>query len=326
MSADPAPPSIARRVMVMAIKLAVSVALLAWLFSRVDMAALWATARRASPLWMTIAFTIYAANVLLSVWRWWLLVEAQELEVPFRQLGASMLVALFFNNFLPSNIGGDVIRISDTAKAAGSKTLATTIVLVDRTMGMMGLVLVAACGATMVAAGTGQVRLPLGPSWLWAGFLAGAAVGVPVFWSPAGFGRVLQPLTVVHPEWVGLRIDNVTTTLERFRNHPGALASCFGGAVLVQMATVAFHFAIVHALGIHIGAFDLAVAVPLAGVLQMLPVSVNGFGVREAAFCFYFSRIGLPCEQAILLSLSETALVMLFSLTGAAVYVARGRH
>jgi uncharacterized membrane protein YbhN (UPF0104 family) len=316
----------ARRVMVMAVKLAVSIALLAWLFSRVDMAALWGTARRASPLWMTIAFTIYAANVLLSVWRWWLLVEAQELEVPFRQLSASMLVALFFNNFLPSNIGGDVIRISDTAKAAGSKTLATTIVLVDRTMGMMGLVLVAACGASMVAAATGQVRLPLGPSWLWAGFLAGAAVGIPAFWSPAGVGRVLQPLTVVHPEWVGLRIDNVTTTLGRFRNHPGALASCFGGAVLVQMATVAFHFAIVHALGIHIGAFDLAVAVPLAGVLQMLPVSVNGFGVREAAFCFYFSRIGLPCEQAILMSLSATALVMLFSLTGAAVYVARGRH
>src|SRR5262245_40274601 len=259
MSGDSSTPSTARRVMVMAIKLAVSVALLAWLFSRVDMAAVWATARRASPLWMTIAFAIYAINVLLSVWRWWLLVHAQELDVPFTQLNASMLVALFFNNFLPSNIGGDVIRIGDTAKAAGSKTLATTIVLVDRTMGMMGLVLVAACGATMVAAGTGPVRLPLGPSWLWAGFLAGVSVGLPAFWSPAGVGRVLQPLTVVHPEWVGMRIDRMTTTLERFRSHPGALASCFGGAVLVQMATVVFHYAIVHALGIQIGAFDLAV-------------------------------------------------------------------
>jgi uncharacterized membrane protein YbhN (UPF0104 family) len=325
MSAESSSPSIARRVMVMALKLAVSVALLAWLFSRVDMAALWATARRASPVWMMIAFAIYSLNVLLSIWRWWLLVGAQDLDVPFRKLSASMLVALFFNNFLPSNIGGDVIRISDTAKAAGSKTLATTIVLVDRTMGMMGLVLVAACGASMVASAQGHVRLPIWPSWLWAGFLAGTAVGVPMFWSPAGVGRLLQPLTIVHPEWVGLRIDNVTTTLERFRSHPSALASCFGGAVLVQMTAVAFHFAIVHALGIQIGAFDLAVAVPLAGVLQMLPVSVNGFGVREAAFCFYFNRIGLPCEQAILLSLSATALVMLFSLSGAAVYVSRGR-
>jgi uncharacterized membrane protein YbhN (UPF0104 family) len=312
--------------MVMAIKLAVSVALLAWLFSRVDMGALWATARRALPGWLAIAFAIYTINVLLTVWRWWLLVDAQELDVSFSQLSASMLVALFFNNFLPSNIGGDVIRISDTAKAARSKTLATTIVLVDRTMGMMGLVLVAACGATMVAAGTGQVRLPLGPSWLWAGFLAGAAVGVPMIWSPAGFGRLLQPLTVVHPEWVGGRIGSVTMTLERFRSRLGALAGCFVGAVFVQVATVAFHLAVARALDIHIGAFDLAVAVPLAGITQMLPVSVNGFGVREAAFCFYFTRIGLPCEQAILLSLTATALVMLFSLSGAAVYIARGRH
>src|SRR5580765_7881207 len=146
MSAESPSPSRARRVTVMALKLAVSVALLAWLFSRVDMAALWATARRASPFWMAIAFTIYALNVLLSIWRWWLLVEAQDLDVPFRQLSASMLVALFFNNFLPSNIGGDVIRIGDTARAARSKTLAATVVLVDRGLGLMGLVFVAAVG------------------------------------------------------------------------------------------------------------------------------------------------------------------------------------
>jgi hypothetical protein len=332
MPADSSSPSTARRAVIMAIKLIVSVALLAWLFSRVDMAALWATARRASPTWLAVAFAVYSLNVVLSVWRWWLLVEAADVDVSPRKLLESMLVALYFNNFLPSNIGGDVIRIADTAKAARSKTLATTIVLADRTMGMMALVLVAACGATVVTSVTsaagpgGPVRLPIWPSWLWAGFLAGVFVGVPMIWSPAGVGRLLQPLTFLHPEWVGLRIDSVTTTLERFRKHPGALVSCFGGAVAVQMASVGFHLAIVYALGIHIGLFDLAVAVPLAGVLQMLPVSVNGFGVREAAFCFYFNRIGLPCEQAILLSLSATALVMLFSLSGAAVYVARGRH
>src|ERR1051325_1576385 len=135
MPAEPSSPSAARRTVSMAIKLIVSVALLVWLFSRVDAAALWATARRASPLWLAIAFGIYALNVLLSVWRWWLLTEAADVAVPARKLLESMLVALFFNNFLPSNIGGDVIRIGDTAKAARSKTLATTIVLADRTMG-----------------------------------------------------------------------------------------------------------------------------------------------------------------------------------------------
>jgi uncharacterized membrane protein YbhN (UPF0104 family) len=311
--------------MVMAIKLTVSIALLWWVFSGVDTAKFWSTARHASPVWMTIALAVYAFSILLSVWRWWLLVQAQKLDVPFGRLNSSMLVALFFNNFLPSNIGGDVIRIADTAKAARSKTLATTIVLVDRTMGMMGLVLVAACGATMVASTAGHAPLPIWPSWLWGGFLAGAAVGIPAFWSPASVGRLLQPLTAVHPEWIGMRIDNITSTLQRFRSRPSSLVSCFGGAVLVQMASVAFHLAVVRALGIRIGLFDLAVLVPLAGVLQMLPISINGLGVREGTFRMYFERLGLPGEQAILLSFSATALVMLFSLTGAAVYVARGR-
>ena len=65
---------------------------------------------------------------------------------------------------------------------------------------------------------------------------------------------------------------------------------------------------------------------PISFVVQMLPVSVNGFGVREATFSFYFTRLGLPIESALLLSLVAPALMMLFSLTGAAVYVARGHQ
>src|SRR5215471_10409093 len=250
MSADPSTPSTARRMMVMAIKLAVSVALLAWLFSRVDMAAIWATARRASPLWMTIAFAIYAINVLLTVWRWWLLVHAQELDVPFTQLNASMLVALFFNNFLPSNIGGDVVRIGDTARAAGSKTLATTVVLTDRLLGLMALVLVAAVGAT-AAGRLHPAAAPIWPVWLWAGFLIGAAASAPAVLAPDGFGRLLQPLTVFHPEWVGDRIDKLIGALARFRDQPGAIGGCFAGALLVQATMVVFYSAVAYAL--HLG-------------------------------------------------------------------------
>ena len=58
---------------------------------------------------------------------------------------------MFFNNFLPSNIGGDVVRIADTAPAAGSKTLATTVILVDRVLGLTALVIVAASGALVAS-------------------------------------------------------------------------------------------------------------------------------------------------------------------------------
>ncbi len=57
----------------------------------------------------------------------------------------------------------------------------------------------------------------------------------------------------------------------------------------------------------------------------MVPVSMNGFGVREATFGFYFTRLGLPLESALLVSFIGAALVMLFSLSGGVVYLARLR-
>ena len=322
-----------RRYIVTAVKLVVSIALLAFLLSRIDTARLWANARQASIPWLVIALAVYLSTVLCSVWRWWLLLEAQDVDVAPRQLFNSYLVALFFNNLLPSNIGGDVVRISDTAKLARSKTLATTVVLLDRVMGVMALVLVAACGATLVAtrSAAGHAAVPLWPSWFWANlpswfwavFVAGAAATTPALVAPAGVGRLLQPLTTFHPEWVGGRISSLTITLERFKEHPAALVSCFAGAIFVQVATVGFYLAVAHALQLNIAPSDLAVIVPVSGVIQMVPISFGGLGVREWAFNIYLSGAGVAPESALLLSLSATALIMLFSLSGLAAYVGR---
>jgi hypothetical protein len=264
-------------------------------------------------------------NLIASTWRWRLLLDAQDVKLKSRTLLGSYLVATFFNNFLPSNVGGDVIRIRDTAGATRSKTLATTIVLVDRALGLMALVLISAVGATAAARYYGSGASPIWPSWLWAVFLVAAAITAPVVYAPEGFGRLLQPLTIVHPEWVGKRIDKLTAALSRFRERPSALAGCFSGAVFVQGLMVVFYLAVVYALKIPISASELAVIVPISLVVQMLPVSVNGLGLREATFSFYFTRLGLPIESAVLLSLMGAAVLMVFSLSGAAVYVSRGR-
>lgn len=321
----PEPHSSGRHYALLAIKISVSVVLLAVLFSRIDVGRLWTIARRASPLWLAGALGLYAVNVAASVWRWHLLLDAQDVDVPPRTLVGSFVVALFFNNFLPSNIGGDFFRISDTAKIAKSKTLATIVVLADRVMGVMALVLIAAIGATAAGA-VHPAAIPIWPVWLWAGFIAAAVASAPAVLVPDGFGRLLRPLTVIHPEWVGGRIENLTAILVRFRGRPGALAQCFGGALFVQATMVVFYFAVILALHMNVPIADLAVIVPISFVVQMLPISVSGFGVREATFSLYFSRIGQPVEAALLMSLVGQALIMLFSLTGAATYVSRSHH
>ena len=314
----------ARAVLVQILKAAVSIALLAALLSRVDVPRLWSVARTASIPWLVGALALYLVMILVSAWRWGLLLDAQRIRFSFGGLTSSFLVATFFNNFLPSNIGGDVIRVTDTAPAAGSKTLATTVVLIDRGLGLLGLVLVAALGAT---AGLGPADVgPLGPGMLWAGFGVGAMLATPVLLMPQFVTRLLQPIRIVHPEWIDERLERLTSALARFKEAPGALATCFAGAVIVQAVLVGFYLAIAHSLRIPITFSQLAVVVPISFIVQMLPVSMNGFGVREATFGFYFTRLGLPLESALLVSFLGAVLILIFSLSGGVAYVGRLRH
>jgi glycosyltransferase 2 family protein len=304
-----------------ALKLIVSVGLLWLLFTRVDVARLWEVARHASPAWLLAALALYSSMVVVSAWRWGLLLKAQGVQFPFKTLTASFLVATFFNNFLPSNIGGDLVRITDTAPAMGSKTLATTVVLLDRGLGLLGLVLMAALGAT---AGTRLGNSHTGVAgMLWAGFCVAAMVATPALLMPTTFAKLLQPLRILHPEWVDERIGRLTGALARFRDAPGALGGCFAGALCVQTVLVGFYVAIAHSMQIPIGFSELAVIVPISFIVQMLPVSLNGLGVREATFGFYFKLLGLPLESALLVSFMGAALIMLFSLSGGVTYAAR---
>jgi uncharacterized membrane protein YbhN (UPF0104 family) len=313
-------PNRARSIATTTMKAAVSIGLLWVLFSRVDLARLWGLARQASPGWLATALLLYLAMVLSSAVRWGVLLRAQHVRLPFSFLTQSFLVATFFNNFLPSNIGGDVVRISDTAPAAGSKTLATTVVLIDRGIGLLGLALIAATGASLVhrmAVG------PIGPALLWAGFVIGAVVVTPALLMPERAMKLLQPLRVFHQDWVDARIEKLRYALTRFKETPLALAICFVGAVLVQGILVLFYVAIARSMNIPIGFAELAVIVPVSFIVQMVPLSVNGFGVREATFGFYFTRLGLPLESALIVSFMGAALIMLFSLSGGVAYLRR---
>jgi uncharacterized membrane protein YbhN (UPF0104 family) len=317
-------PSRARgRILILA-KVAISGGLLWLLFSRVDVARLWSLARTASVPWLGGALALYLAMILASAWRWGLLLQAQRLDVRFRHLTGSFLVATFFNNFLPSNIGGDVVRIADTAPAAGSRTLAATVVLIDRGIGLLGLGLLAAVGATLVPVLVldGWV----GPGVIWGGFAAAMAVAAPVLLLPQALPRLLQPLRLLHPAWIDERLARMGGAISRFREAPSALFGCFAGAVVVQAMLVAFYLAVARSMAIPIGFAELAVIVPVSFLVQMLPVSVNGFGIREATFGFYFSRLGLPLESALVVSFVGAGLVMLFSMSGGVAYLVRKDH
>jgi glycosyltransferase 2 family protein len=308
------------RIAAVAVKVAISGGLLAYLFSRTDVSALLLRLGGMDPAWMIAALTLYGFVIILSAWRWKVLLGTQSVRVPTTRLSASFLVATFFNNFLPSNIGGDVIRVADSAPCTGSKTVATTVILADRGVGLLALFLVAAFGS-LVAAWYGA-PVP-GAGYLW--IVLGIAVGcsAPIVASPTFVTRMLGPLCAVRPEWVEERIGRLSGALEGMRRCPQALLAAFAGAIGVQLILVCFHLCVAWGLAIPLSFSVAVVIVPLSLAAQMLPISINGFGVREAVFTYFFTRFGLEIESALALSLVSVGLIMLFSISGGVLFLIR---
>ena len=104
-----------------------------------------------------------------------------------------------------------------------------------------------------------------------------------------------------------------------------ASGSAFGGALVVQALLVLFYVCAARSLAVPFPLLAASVIVPISLAVQMVPVSINGFGVREAVFAFFFTSLGLNVSSALTLSLGSAMLIMLFSLSGGAVFLMRPR-
>jgi glycosyltransferase 2 family protein len=305
-----------------ALKIVVSVALLGVLFSRADTSSMVDQFRQMNLAWTAAALGMYGAMLIVSAWRWQLLLRIQEVRVGFNRLTQSFLVATFFNNFLPSNIGGDVVRVADTARFAGSKTLATTVVLLDRVLGLVALLAVAAAASAL--AFSAGVRLQ-GMQYVWVALAILAVVLVFVLKHPARIGRATAGLRAARSEGIQRRAQNLLDAMERFAGEPRRLCSAFVGAIAVQLLLVLFYLCAARSLAVPLPLLAASIIVPVSLAVQMVPISINGFGVREAVFAFFFASLGLDVSSALTLSLGSAALVMLFSLSGGAVFLLRSR-
>ena len=148
-------------------------------------------------------------------------------------------------------------------------------------------------------------------------------MAIAVLLMPQSVGLLLRPLRVLHAEWVGRQIERLTTALAKFRQSPVALIGGVLASITLQLVLVAFYAAVARALHMSVSTHHLALVVPLSFIVQMLPVSVNGLGVRETLFASYFKLLGESPGDGTTLSLASAVLVMLFSISGAIAYIAR---
>jgi hypothetical protein len=310
-----------KRAALLTIKIGVSLALLGYLFSTTDLRALEERVRTADLLDLLAAVFFYAAMLALAAWRWQLLLGGLGRPAPLRQLTASYLVAQFFNNFLPSNIGGDIVRVRDGSRLTGSTTASVAVVGIDRILGFGALYLLAALAFVLAPqpvrelAGARAVLLGLA---LLFGSLAY------VFFRPGTAGRLMEISRLASIGWLKERFETVRSAVHAYRERVGVVWMAGGASLAVQALAVLYYLAVARALGIPLPAAAAFLMVPLCTLLQALPVSFNGWGLREGLFALYFSQVGLPRPSALAFSLVGAGLMVLLSLSGAVVWMTRG--
>lgn len=311
-----------RRAAFQALKITVSAGLIALLLYRISPGRILEEAGKLDPRWVAAAVAIFLSSSLLGALQWHLLLSAGGVRIPVSRTFSLYFTGLFFNNLLPTNVGGDAFKIYDVVKTGHDAHKVFAITLLDRVIGITGLCLIA-LGFSLALFFTGG-----GPDLgLFAIVFAGCIV--PVFiltFSRKISSPLRRALSRIRLWGIGERLELVFRHLGSFRSFPALLGKVILLTLTIQSLRILTHVAVAAALGIEPGAREMAyffVFIPLLGLVMMLPISINGLGIREGAGILLFTSIGLLEEQAFVMEFLTYVVMVGVSLIGGALFLRR---
>lgn len=298
------------------LKVVVSAGLIAYLFTRVDLAEVGVLLASARVGHFLLALLLYLAAIALSVVRWQLLLTAQRIRVPLRLLVEYTFVGLFFNNVLPASVGGDVIRGYRLARYAHRPAEAAVSVIMDRIVGLLAVMASAVCAALLAMRTPVQAELRR-PALLAATILGAVSLVFLLLLSRRLQAR-LEPLFFRWRPLVRLAplYRRLSEAFDVYGHSRGALALAFAmGVVMVFLANLVIWF-LAQALGGGISLLHICLFNPLIAFLLLIPVSIGGLGLSQSAYVFFFALVGVSERLALAVSLLLQLIIYVSSLPG----------
>lgn len=260
--------------------------------------------------WLVAGLACWVAGVLLATLRWQRVLATLELPEELPPLLSHSLAALFVSNFLPSTIGGDLLRVSRVSQSNGNMPGSFASVVLERLTGFVVLPLI-----TLAALVSNPALLKLGTASRIALLLAVGtlmALGVILVVASNPRGKRLAE----NENWLRFA-GAIHLGLEQMRRQPSAAAAIVGTAIAYQMAIVLAAWVAAHALGIPLGWAAAMAFIPVVAMAQVLPVSVNGLGLREGALVLLLTPLGVAAGQAVALGLLLYGMNLTVSMLGA---------
>lgn len=279
----------------LALKIAVSVLLLLMVVRFINVDAIRPRLMAVSPFWLCFAWIALVCQFLLSMLRWRDVCAVFGLEISYRNALSVGLIGQMFNQVLPTNFGGDGVRVLAMSRRGWPWTAAARTVLVDRAIGLLFIVGVAAL-SLVVALITGRPRIPQNDLILAA--VAGLLVAIVLLVAYAAplAERLQDRYAPLRP--VAWALNGLRVVLSSRRWTPPILAKGF----LVHLLLVQSFCFLAASLGIGISR-DLFLLVTLIILASAFPLSFAGWGVREGAAITGLALIGVNPTDAVLVSI-----------------------
>ncbi len=306
---------------ILALKLLLSGGLILWITRDIALDSVFAVIESANLVLLGLAFGLLFVGYIISAFRWRTLIRAQGGNVPILYLIRSFMVAVFFNNFLPSTVGGDIVRMYDSWRVGGSKSDAVAVVLVDRFLGVLVLLCFALIALTLDQGIVGQI--PLIGWWVTAGIGGAALLAWLALNIPAARIDTLATNSGGLAKIIASALTKILGSFQVYRSASSAILRAFVLSVLLQINVVVHFVLIARGVGIMVPVESMFLIVPVAIFVMMLPLSINAIGVREAIFVFFFSLYGVPDFQALALAWISYGFTLTHGVLGGIVFAVR---
>jgi len=297
--------------LILCAKLVVSIGLLGFFLSRMELSQFWATLRSADLTYVSVALITYLVGQIMSAVRWTVLSRPLGFTMGLSGMTVYYFIGMFFNLFAPGTVGGDLSKIyyltregqEARAEGWGAATLRATVsVVADRAVGMCALVWLGAAGLVLFS----HYDIPPAVRSFTYALALALLMG----------GACLPVITRYLPEDSHPLISKLRVALESYGREIGAIPIALALSLLVHLIQTWMHVVMGKALHLDLPFSFCLILYPLVGTFAAIPISFGGIGLRESGYMFLLGTLGFGSETGIAFGLLLFIIVALDSLLG----------
>jgi glycosyltransferase 2 family protein len=310
-----------KKLLLTMIKCGISGVLIYWILLNTNISEVFMSIRFANISLLVMAFSLNFVGCYLSSNRWRILLRAQGVDASIFFLVKSFMVGVFFNNFLPSTIGGDTIRAYDSWRVGKNKAGAAAVIFVDRFLGLFTL-MIFALGALLISKKINS-SIPFLYLWLFLG-ATGMFVGVWIIFMPSKqVSALISKIRIPFSIKLQSILEKIFGAFRVFKGRKDVLIKAFGMSLIVQTNMIIHYYLIAKALDLPVPFYSFFAIIPLAIFIMMIPVSINAIGIRENVFAFFFTTFGVSTHEAVAFAWLAYGILILQGMMGGVVYALR---